>query len=354
MTLTAAAKIELIETALADGKYRTLQKQLRELRDAQQIIIQHYLSDSHESLKAEAQRLIDELRMIAETQDAIETVKQKTDEVLAPSPTGTVANNSDFGIRINTETTDTNSLMNEDKNGKGVAFVATEIVEQKINEVLTSLPTGTIVDNSDFGVRINTGNADEKIWLAKKDENGAGVTFVKTECGQYYESYAGDALRLIVLLGMPVFIGREALKTLVAVRDVVRLQEAAQKLGLTLHLYDYINDPETPQDATTTESEILPKFFSLNWQTLDFDSYDKPYPDQREYKPYPNIDQLIKEVKMNGRCDLTALWHPSNHPTADLNELINGGYGLRVACDLGDGFQSPYLFHESQIHRILR
>ena len=94
MTLTAAAKIELIEAALAGGKYRTLQKQLRELRDAQQIILQRYLSDSYESLKEEAQRLIDELRPIAEAQDAIEIVEQKTDEVLASLPTEVIANNS--------------------------------------------------------------------------------------------------------------------------------------------------------------------------------------------------------------------------------------------------------------------
>lgn len=103
MTLTAAAKIELIEAALADSKYRTLQKQLRELRDAQQITLQRYLSDSHESLKEEAQRIILELKPIAETQNA--TVEQKTDEVLVSLPAGTIANNSDFDNRTsNTET----------------------------------------------------------------------------------------------------------------------------------------------------------------------------------------------------------------------------------------------------------
>jgi len=62
MTLTAAAKIELIETTLADGKYRTLQKQLKELKDAEQITTRCYLSNSHELLKAEAQRIILELK----------------------------------------------------------------------------------------------------------------------------------------------------------------------------------------------------------------------------------------------------------------------------------------------------
>jgi hypothetical protein len=228
MTLTAAAKIELIEIALADGKYRTLQKKLRYLRNTQQITIQGYLSDSHESLKAEAQRIILELKQIAETQDTIPTL------------------------------------------------------ERKVKKVLASLPADTIVDNSDFSDRINTGTADEKIWLVKKDGNGAGVTFVKTECGQYYESYAGDALRSIVLLKMPVFIWTGVLKTQVAVPDAVRLQKDAQKLGLTLHLYDRTSDTETLEDATETESELPPKFFSLNWQAFDFDSYDKPSPDRRE------------------------------------------------------------------------
>lgn len=72
-----------------------------------------------------------------------------------------------------------------------------------------------------------------------------------------------------------------------------------------------------------------------------------------EINPYPKIDQLISETKMAGRYGLTALWHPANHPDVDLDKLINGGYGLRVACDL-DGLRNAYLFHESQLHRILR
>ncbi len=239
MTLTAAAKIELIETALANGKYRTLQKQLKALRDEQQIILQGYLSDSHEALKAEAQRIILELKPITEAETQGETttatVEQKADEVLASLPTEIV----------------------EQKINEVLAFLPTEIVEQKINEVLASLPSDTIVDNSDFGDRINTGNVDEKIWLVKKNGNGAGMIFVKTECGQYYESYAGDALRSIVVLGLPTFIKGGVLRTLVAVPDALRLQENAQKLGLTLYLYDRTNNTETPQDAINMQKLSL-------------------------------------------------------------------------------------------------
>lgn len=67
---------------------------------------------------------------------------------------------------------------------------------------------------------------------------------------------------------------------------------------------------------------------------------------------YPKIDQLISETKMAGRYGLTALWHPTNHPDIDLDKLINTGYGFRAACNL-DGMRYPYLFHESQLHRIL-
>lgn len=67
---------------------------------------------------------------------------------------------------------------------------------------------------------------------------------------------------------------------------------------------------------------------------------------------YERIEQLISETKMVGRYGLTALWHPSNHPTVDLPAILNGSYGLRVACDIGNGFRSPYLFHESQQHRL--
>lgn len=154
-------------------------------------------------LKDEAERIIESYRPFAETQDANETVDQETDKLLA------------------------------------------------------SLPTGTIANNSDFANRINTGTSDEKFWLVNKDKNGAGVTFVETECGQYYQSYAGDALRCIVLLEMPTFIWREVLKTMVAVRDIERLQEDAKKLGLTLHLYDHTNDTPIPQNPTATIEQKL-------------------------------------------------------------------------------------------------
>lgn len=67
--------------------------------------------------------------------------------------------------------------------------------------------------------------------------------------------------------------------------------------------------------------------------------------------PYPKIEQLISETKMVGRYGLTALWHPTNHPSVNLVELINGGHGLRVACDIDN--RNPYLFHNSQLDRIL-
>lgn len=198
---SAATKIVTLETAIAEG-YRALQAQLKAFQEAKIVTLQVKLNVSFEVLKTEAQRLIDGYRPIAETQDT--------------TPTATV--------------------------------------EQKINKVVASLPTGTIANNSDFSVRINTGTADEKIWLVKKDGNGAGVTFVKTECGRYYESYAGDAIRSIAVLGMPTFVEAGVLRTLVAVPDAVRLQEDAQKLGLTLHLYDRTSDTETPQDATATKT----------------------------------------------------------------------------------------------------
>lgn len=319
MTLSAATKVELIEIALADGKYRTLQKQLKELRDAQEIRLECYLSDSHESLRAEAQRIIVELKPIAEIQD--ETI--------------------------------------------------TATVERKVKKVLASLPVRTITNNSDFGDRINTGTADEKIWLVNKDKNGAGVAFLKTECGRYYETYAGDAIRSIALLKMPTFVEAGVLRTLVAVSDAVRLQEDAQKLGLTLHLYDRTSDTETLEDASATETEVPisellvhqvaapshPEIWDMLLERKKIDD-DKKMNEARERAkikseiyPYPKIDELISETIMGLRYGLTALWHPANHPDVDLDRLINGGFGLRVACDL-IGSRYPYLFHESQLKRL--
>lgn len=181
--MTAAAKIEWIQEALNSGNYRTLQRQLKALRDAQMVRIEISLNGSYKELKAQAERLIARLKPIAETQDEIATV------------------------------------------------------EQKIDKVLASLPTGTIVDNSDFSSRINTGTATEKIWLVKKDGNGAGVTFVKSAGSVNHVCYAGDALRTIVLFNTAVIIRDGVLMTEVKDINLEGVMQQAKKIGLQIHLH---------------------------------------------------------------------------------------------------------------------
>lgn len=181
--MTAAAKIDWIQEALDSGNYRTLQRQLKALRDAQMVRIEICLNASYKELKAQAERLIAALKPIAETQDVI------------------------------------------------------EIVEQKIDKVRASLPEGTIANNSDFCSRVNTGTAQEKYWLVKKDSNGDGVTFIKGGGNIYHYCYAGDALRVIAQFGTPIMIERGVLYTNIRDFDLESFMQKAKKLGLKINLH---------------------------------------------------------------------------------------------------------------------
>lgn len=182
--MTAGTKIQKLQEAITAG-YRPLQALLKDLRDAKLVTLQiKALNVKFEVLKTEALRLIAGYQPIAATQDAIATNEQK---------------------------------------------------EQK---VLASIPSGTVTNNCDFSSRLLHGTTDEKIWLVKKDINGAGLTFVLSQCGRYYETFAGDALRAIALLGMPTQLQIGALKAQVRTHYAQRLQQDAKAIGLTLHLYD--------------------------------------------------------------------------------------------------------------------
>lgn len=202
--MTVATKVEKLETAIAEG-FRPLQTTLRDMRDAKLITLEiSNLRTSFDVLKAEAQRLIDGYRPIAEIQDA----------------------------------TATN--------------------EQKIEKVLASLPAGTITNNSDFSARILDGTDDEKLWLVKKDGDGAALTFVKSEGARYYDCFAGDALRAIALIGMTAFIERNVLRTRVATPYAVRLVNEAKHVGLTLNLHDRI--PKTQPNGYLAIGDFYPVY----------------------------------------------------------------------------------------------
>lgn len=233
MTLTAAAKIELIETALADGKYRTLQKQLRELRDAQQIILQRYLSDSHESLKEEAQRLIDELRPIAETQNAIETAEQRTDKVLASLPTETIANNLNFGnLTSDTEVPQDATTTVEQKLESEAKIYKTEF-----EAVIASLPVSTVVTNRGFESPYFSATPDQKAWFSKKVKHPSDIVIFKRS-NLSAIAYAGDALRLIAILDTRSLVEKGALKTHIPMLDLEGVLHKAKKKGFNIKVSD--------------------------------------------------------------------------------------------------------------------
>jgi hypothetical protein len=114
-------------------------------------------------------------------------------------------------------------------------------VEQKINKVLASLPEGTITNNSDFGSCVNTGTAQEKYWLAKKNSDGDGVTFIKGEGNIYHYCYAGDALQVIALFDTPITIKRGVLCTNIRDFDLESFLHKAKKLDLKINLHPAIN-----------------------------------------------------------------------------------------------------------------
>ena len=119
---------------------------------------------------------------------------------------------------------------------------------QKMQKTLTGLPSGTIINNCEFKDHVLTrnfdfvdtvlnGSANEKKWLSKKEGNGAGLTLYKPEGGVYYLSYAGDALRIIALLGTVTIIRHGVLMTEIGELDLYGFLRQARKIGLTLTLY---------------------------------------------------------------------------------------------------------------------
>lgn len=92
---SSAAKIATLETAIAEG-YRALQSKLKDFQEKKIVHLQVKLNSSFAVLKAEAERIIESYRPYTKPQDAIETVEQKTDEVVASLPSGIIVNNSDY------------------------------------------------------------------------------------------------------------------------------------------------------------------------------------------------------------------------------------------------------------------
>jgi|SRR4028119_1340317 hypothetical protein len=114
-------------------------------------------------------------------------------------------------------------------------------VEQKLDKVLASLPEGTIANNSDFGSCVNIGTAQEKYWLAKKQSNGDGVTFIKGGGNIYHYCYAGDALQVIALFDTPIITKRGVLCTNIRDFDLENFLHKAKKLDVKVNLRPAIN-----------------------------------------------------------------------------------------------------------------
>ena len=120
---------------------------------------------------------------------------------------------------------------------KNSGFTTEATVEQKLDKVLALLPQGTIANNSDFGSYTNTGTAQEKYWLAKKQSNGDGVTFIKGGGSIYHYCYAGDALQVIALFDTPIMIKRGVLCTNIRDFNLENFLHKAKNLGVKVNLH---------------------------------------------------------------------------------------------------------------------
>lgn len=202
MTLKAAAEIiKLIETALAHGGYRVLQKQLKELRDAQEIRIEGYLSDCHDFLKAEAQRLINEFNAIAViAKSEPESIEPESVELEQP-----------------------------------IALTETEIYKEQLEAVVASVPVYTVVTNHDFDFRKEIGllTTEQQLWLERKKGKEDSIVLLQAS-NLSCISYAGDALRLIAILGTRTLVENHILKTHISMLDLEGVLHKARKKGFDI------------------------------------------------------------------------------------------------------------------------
>ena len=268
-----AAKIATLETAIVEG-YRALQSKLKDFQEKKIVYLQVKLNSSFAVLKTEAERIIENYRSLSEAQDATETIKQKTDEE---------------NLTVNTPTE-----------------------EQKIKQVMASIPAGTITDNNYFlnsrlVSQIITGTPDEKMWLEKrqKDEakltfmesKSAVITFVKSDCTRYYETFAGDSLRSIALLKTDIEVKNGVLKTQVKAVDARRLRDKAKELGLTLVLHErYVSDSHELLKAEAKRIIEPLKSIAKTQDAANAHITNRPYGDEVDCSPYDDaIDAAYYE-----------------------------------------------------------
>lgn len=105
--------------------------------------------------------------------------------------------------------------------------------QANVNAKIAALPKGTIVNNCDFAARINGGDDTERAWLVKSG-NG-GITLTRE--GDFYSTYAGDAVRLAALFDLVVTTRKNVATTAIPVHSIARYLNEAAKIGLVLHLF---------------------------------------------------------------------------------------------------------------------
>lgn len=227
-----AAKIVTLETAIAE-RYRTLQSKLKDFQEKKIVYLQVKLNSSFAVLKAEAERIIESYRLIAETQDAIETVEQKTDEVLASLPTRTITQTSDFAdLTSNTEIPQDATATMEQK-----LETEAEIYKAEFEAVIASLPVSTVVTNRDFASKKVFVTEQQTMWLSKKTEYPSDIIILKVS-NLSAIAYAGDALRLVAILGTCSLVEGGTLKTHIPMLDLEGVLHKAKKKGFNIKVSD--------------------------------------------------------------------------------------------------------------------
>lgn len=184
-TIKAPTKMGMMVTittlkAAIELDYRSLQRAFKNLRDCGALKIDIKLNSTHEVLKAYALELIAGLSAIVKTESA------------------TTAN------------------------------------QEKFEAIAAKLPKGTIVNNCDFSDRLTSGDQYEQKWLAFKDTQQAGIAMILM--GDFYETFAGDAIRLAIALELVVTTRKGIAMCGVPVHAIERYQATLRQAGIALNI----------------------------------------------------------------------------------------------------------------------
>lgn len=161
--------------------YRSLQRAFKNLKECGALSdITIKLNSTHTELKKYAEKLVNDLTPIAQTETAIGNFKKACESAIS------------------------------------------------------KLPKGTIVDNCDFGDRLLSGDVIERQWIIRQSGQPAGITLALQ--GDFYVTYAGDAVRFSVVCDMPIALRKGVATSGCPAHAIERYRAIACAKGIQLNL----------------------------------------------------------------------------------------------------------------------